>query len=115
MIYQSIGLGLVVSLVFSEILGLAALEGQGQDQLFQLGVELRRQKMDRANLRRPGTDSTDVGTVTITVSGTNNAPTTVADPAIRADKLDARISGFAGHHDTIGVFVRDVIVLDRIK
>ena len=32
----------------------------GQDQLFQLGVELRRQKMDRANLRRPGTDSTEV-------------------------------------------------------
>lgn len=31
-----------------------------QEQLFQMGVEFRNQKMDRANLRRPGTDSTEV-------------------------------------------------------
>ena len=31
-----------------------------QDQLFQAGVEFRNQKMDRASLRRPGTDSTEV-------------------------------------------------------
>ena len=31
-----------------------------QEQLFQVGVEFRHQKMDRANLRRPGIDSTEV-------------------------------------------------------
>ena len=31
-----------------------------QDQLLQVGGEFRNQKMDRANLRRPGTDSTEV-------------------------------------------------------
>ncbi len=31
-----------------------------QDQLLQVGVEFRRQKMDRSALRRPGTDSSEV-------------------------------------------------------
>jgi outer membrane receptor for ferrienterochelin and colicins len=31
-----------------------------QEQLFQMGLEFRRQKMDRSSLRRPGTDSTEV-------------------------------------------------------
>ena len=42
------------------------------------------------------------------------APTAITDPAVRADELDARIARLAGHHDAVGVPVRNVVVLDRV-
>src|ERR1043166_583919 len=42
-------------------------------------------------------------------------PTFVADPAVRTNELDARVTRFAGHDHSVGVAVSDVIILDRVE